>query len=664
MKVVVQILIAFAVVLIIFATTNVVSIYQSTEAKYTLTSLIHKSQSLNDVANSLKISMQSYNNAVYASLSSENEEKFSQAVPTIEKEYKALSEDIRNANESGVINKSVTDSILTSIQTTVQKAIQIKRDLLRMDIEIMQKYQELGVSQTSVDIVIKRVMSNNDDEYLRDSVDEYQEKRNAGISIAGKAVFTKDLESATEFKHKIDSLYSEVVNDESYLIQDIPALGAEKDFISTNETLKNLMLSDSSIPALKVSYLTKEKNLLSSMAELRKFQSQLDAEIAHVTQVAAENNEKVAEGVHSILNTIIIVLLVSMLLSLCMVFSVAGILTRKISKPIRALVDVMSNLAKGDYSHHAHPRKWGYEFKVLAQKLNLVIEANSGLISKVQDNNINIRDEASRNQNAVDAVVDFSNRQHQSMHSIQDSLTQLGEINRNTTQAIDNTRNHTQSIQTEVADSINAINENVNGNELLNKNLEMASGTIKKVEDRTNNIRQILEVIGDIAGQTNLLALNAAIEAARAGEAGKGFAVVSDEVRDLALKTAKSTSKIKELIDSLNEASDEAVSCMKQCTLQMKNNTQNLDFTRSSMMKVNEEISSLATESDHVNNMVNEQSASFDSISGNVNSVTSDLDRSIESIEQVRESSNHIENLTAAQQEALSVFKTKEVNAD
>lgn len=90
-----------------------------------------------------------------------------------------------------------------------------------------------------------------------------------------------------------------------------------------------------------------------------------------------------------------------------------------------------------------------------------------------------------------------------------------------------------------------------------------AQKTSGVLEQSSNEIVQIVELISSIAGQTNLLALNAAIEAARAGEQGRGFSVVADEVRKLAEQSDQAAKKIAGLIQQHNQGINNVVTSIE-----------------------------------------------------------------------------------------------------
>ena len=91
-----------------------------------------------------------------------------------------------------------------------------------------------------------------------------------------------------------------------------------------------------------------------------------------------------------------------------------------------------------------------------------------------------------------------------------------------------------------------------------------ANVTIKRLDESSAEIGNVIKVINSIAEQTNLLALNATIEAARAGEAGKGFAVVANEVKELAKETSSATENIIGKIETIQRDTSQAIDAIGQ----------------------------------------------------------------------------------------------------
>ena len=181
--------------------------------------------------------------------------------------------------------------------------------------------------------------------------------------------------------------------------------------------------------------------------------------------------------------------------------------------------------------------------------------------------------------------------------------------------AANNADNEAKGGKTIVMQSSHAIQQ-------LAENVERTAQVIHQLEDDSENIGTVLDVIKGIAEQTNLLALNAAIEAARAGEQGRGFAVVADEVRTLASRTQSSTQEIQQMIERLQSGARNAVEVMEQGrtaahagVTQAKEAAQSLEAITRAVTTINEMNAMIASAAEEQTSVAEEMNRSIVNIS-------------------------------------------------
>ncbi len=165
---------------------------------------------------------------------------------------------------------------------------------------------------------------------------------------------------------------------------------------------------------------------------------------------------------------------------------------------------------------------------------------------------------------AADTQLEYTNsavnKLNQMKLSINDIAEKVKQTANNSDIAADLSKQGKEAVQ-KVANEIEKVAGTVNN----------TVGQVNRLQERTRDIGDIINVIREIADQTNLLALNAAIEAARAGETGRGFAVVADEVRHLAQRTGEATGDIEKMITQVQEDTLAAVKAMETTVPQVEN---------------------------------------------------------------------------------------------
>ncbi len=197
------------------------------------------------------------------------------------------------------------------------------------------------------------------------------------------------------------------------------------------------------------------------------------------------------------------------------------------------IANVINAMSKGDLSKRITTDNEG-KFSEVRDNVNNTLSTLDNMVTNIRDAS-NVISKSSNNitngNNNLESRTEMQNASLQDTTSNVDTMTNTVQKNVSNTQEASSL----SSISAEKAER---------GGEVV----KSAINAMHEINDSSNKIADITNVIDEIAFQTNLLALNASVEAARAGEQGRGFAVVASEVRNLAQRSATAAKEIKDLI--------------------------------------------------------------------------------------------------------------------
>lgn len=371
----------------------------------------------------------------------------------------------------------------------------------------------------------------------------------------------KDISASLQELTELIEELSEDVSDQDAqeILEEISDEIADIEERTRREALPNLTASSDSIHAFnqqigaqasKVSALTQSMNALNQQA-------------AGAVKTGETISQQSKASIETLTEQEVVLLSIMVLLAVVALLS-AAIMFKTVINPISNTVSLMRDVAEGEGDLSRRLKSSGEdEMASIAAAFNRFVEKVQSMVAGVASSSATLQQSSQTALNEMQSSDQALQQQLKEIEQIATAVEQMNATTLSVAQSAVDAASATSNANQQLAQGKETVTSAQGAVSELVSEMSIAVQVIQTLDEKSQDISRVVDVITAVAEQTNLLALNAAIEAARAGEQGRGFAVVADEVRGLAGKAESSANDIRSIVAQVQEMTSKAVNAMQ-----------------------------------------------------------------------------------------------------